>query len=107
MKVISIANDRSIFEEGSATRARMVEYGTLVEELHIVTFSKRSHHLQEQKLSPNVFAYPTNSFSKLTYMRRAKKIGARLLKEIKGEVIITVQDPFETGLVGKYLSKRF
>jgi len=37
-----ISTDRGILEEGTAVRQRMVEYGSLVEELHIIVFSVHS-----------------------------------------------------------------
>ena len=38
MKVLMISTDRKIFEDGRGARSRMIEYGALVRELHIVVF---------------------------------------------------------------------
>jgi len=94
-----ISTDVKILEEGSSPRARMMEYGTLFDELHIIVFSLGK--TANIKISNNVFVYPTNSISKLLYITDAIKIGL----SIKADVI-TTQDPFETGLVGKKLSEK-
>ena len=98
-----ISTDRTIFEENSEARQRMVEYGNLVEELHIIIFSKKDF---SQQNFGNVFIYSTDSLSKWFYMRDAVRIGRKILGS-NGKWLITSQDPFETGWVGYKLSKIF
>jgi hypothetical protein len=38
-----ISTDTKIFEQGSSVRNRMVEYGSLFDELHIVVFTKKGN----------------------------------------------------------------
>ena len=45
-----ISTDRKIFEEGSAVRARMIEYGKLFDELHIVVFTKRNLKMLKRRM---------------------------------------------------------
>lgn len=103
---IMISTDRAIFIETSAVRTRMIEYSKLYKELHIVVFSK-SNFIKENpgNLSQNCKIYPTNSLTKLDYIRGAYNVGKEILKNIPmGEkVLVTCQDPFETGLVGAKL----
>jgi glycosyltransferase involved in cell wall biosynthesis len=107
IKVLMISTDAKILEEGSLVRARMIEYGTLFSELHIVVFATGKYSSTMQ-IAPNVFAYPTNSFSKILCIKDAVSIGVKIIKE-KGFTVdtgvITTQDPFETGVVGRLLSK--
>lgn len=108
MKILSIGTDRKIFEKDSPARARMLEYGTLFDELHIIVFAKKALALKPEQLSSSVWVYPTNSFSKINYIRDAVIIGEKIGQERqfkKGEAIVTCQDPFETGLVGWLLKK--
>jgi len=111
IKVLMISTDEKILEEGSSVSARMKEYGTLFSELHIVVLSKkRPGREARQMVSDTVFAYPTNSRSKLSYVCDAKKIGARIIQDLKlslNDSVITTQDPFETGIVGRKLSRLF
>lgn len=113
IKILMISADAKILEEGTPVRARMAEYGRLFQELHIIVFFKKdsSKNSEEKiKISSNTFVYPTYSSSKLFYvtdaMRKAVSI-IRAEKLSKNDTVITTQDPFETGLVGKKISKKF
>lgn len=101
---IMISTDRAIFIETSAARARMIEYSKLYKELHIIIFS--TNNFEPVNLSDNCKIYSTNSLTKLDYIRGAYNVGKEILKNIPmGEkVLVTCQDPFETGLVGAKLS---
>jgi glycosyltransferase involved in cell wall biosynthesis len=107
--VLMISTDAKIFEEGSAVRERMREYGKLFKELHIIVFVKKARGCAPFAMD-NVKVYPTNSSSKLFYVPNAINLGALIIKEsaLLGEnCVITTQDPFETGYVGRALSKKF
>jgi len=110
-KLLMISTDRNIFKKGSAVRARMIEYGRNFEELHIIIFAKKSGGFADEKISENVFVYPTRSLTKFGYVWDAIKIGKRILSRDcrlpTCDCAISSQDPFETGFVGVYLSKRF
>lgn len=116
MKVISISTDRNIFRDGSAVRSRNIEYGKLARELHIIVFITRKHEARNPKfeigqklqIAENVWIYPTNSASKLLYVRDAVRIGKEIIKERNFDLkdsLVTVQDPFECGLAGLFLKK--
>jgi len=111
MKIISISTDRNIFNDGSAVRARQIEYSTIFDELHIVIFGRfTSFFPKKQQISSNVWIYSTNSISRFLYIPDAMKIARRIIKDgnmTSANTIITVQDPFETGLVGVSLKKKF
>lgn len=105
MIVLSIGTDRKIFEQGSAARARMVEYGKLVKELHIVIFTLRTMPFVAERISDNVWIYPTASKSRFLYPIDAAHLVAETMRDIRPDVV-TVQDPFETGLAGWIVAKR-
>jgi glycosyltransferase involved in cell wall biosynthesis len=107
MKLISIGTDRKIFEEGSAVRQRMIEYGSLFDELHIIVFAKRSLGLSGQKISDNVWIYPTNSGNKIAYIIEAIKIGKQVVQSrgFRSGDFVTAQDPFETGLAAYRIAR--
>lgn len=118
MRVISISTDRNIFKENSPVRLRMVEQASQFGEFHIVVFSNFfKHSFARQKkvqIGPNAWAYPTRSWSRWFYMRDAFKISKKIiighLKFGIGhsrDVVITSQDPFETGRVGLWLKNLF
>lgn len=53
--VISIGSDRNLFKEGSAVRARQVEYGKLFTELHVVVFTTGKSFPAKVQIAPNVW----------------------------------------------------
>ncbi|OHA17472.1 MAG: hypothetical protein A3H57_00040 [Candidatus Taylorbacteria bacterium RIFCSPLOWO2_02_FULL_43_11] len=106
--VISIGNDRLIFEEGSKVRNRMIEYGTLFDELHIVVLTQGKKN-KEIQISKNVWVYPTNSWSRWLYPFDASSLAKRIHHSRfafrKEPFIVSAQDPFESGL-GAYWASR-
>ncbi|MBU4480148.1 glycosyltransferase family 4 protein [Patescibacteria group bacterium] len=119
MKVLMISTDRKIFEENSAVRQRILEYGGLVEELKIIIFNSStrvsSSKYQVTRLSnSNVWLYPTNSKNKFFYIFDAIRIGRGIIgnwklglgnSSDKNKILVTCQDPFETGFVGWVIAK--
>ena len=122
MKIISIGSDRNLFNEGSAVRTRIVEYGELVEEMHIVTFNQKSK-LEKQNFG-NIYLYPTNSRNRWFYVFDAVKIGREIIKNFqpkadqpraeksqiknsRDNILVSSQDPFECGLAGYFIAKKF
>lgn len=110
MKVLMVSTDRNVFDEKSAVSERIKEYGQLVEELHIVVMSDKAHSLVEKKLSSNMYLYPTSSSFKFMRPRDAARIGKRLVKEkgfVRGQSLVTTQDPFECGWAGLKVKKKW
>ncbi len=105
MKILSIGSDRNLFKEGSGVRARIVEYGTLVDELHVIVFSKRSLTLSKQKISDNVWLYPINSLSRWFYIFGAIRIGKKIISK-SSDWLVTSQDSFESGFVAWRIAKK-
>ena len=95
LKVLMISSDRNVATPGSPVSLRMEEYGKLVEELHIVLLSDKSHGIKEVKLGENVYIYPTNSALNLLRPIDAVRIGKKLVFEkkfVRGKSLITAQD---------------
>jgi hypothetical protein len=123
MKVLMISTDRKILEAGSAVAGRMCEYADAFGELHVIVFSQKLKVKSSEtelsdfgtsdfklKLSDNCFVYPTDSRSKLSYIFDAVCIGSSIIRNSSLEIgnwVITTQDPFETGIVGLFLAKKF
>ena len=114
MKILSISTDRKIFEEGSAVRARQVEYAKApgCEELHIVVFTPRKNckgadwtEFRESSITSNCFVYPTHSWSRFLYPFDAARLGKFIAKG-RGITNITCQDASLTAMAGLSI-KRF
>jgi glycosyltransferase involved in cell wall biosynthesis len=105
MKILSISTDRKVFEEGSAVRARLIEYGGLAEELRVIVFAKHSLNLKQEKIAPNIYLYPTNSFLKYTHICAAISKARELKRSGVTIDLVTTQDPFEVGIVGLKIAR--
>ncbi len=108
MRVLMLSTDSQMFTEGSAVRARILEYGKLFEELHVVIYTRQT--TDDKRLTAtiagNIFLYPTNGRFKFLYFRDAYRL-SRSLVVSRGLSVITSQDPFETGLVAWRLKNKF
>lgn len=110
LKVLMISSDRNLFKEGSAVSKRIKEYGSIAEELHIIVLSKTAHRLVPLKLGENIWLHPTNSISRWMYPYSAASLGKKIVRKnkfVRGNSIITTQDPFECGLAGLQVKKKW
>lgn len=106
MKVLMLSIDNKILKSGSKSQKRMVDYGTITDELHIIVLSDASHKQREIQIGKNVFVYPTRNKFKIFYFLAAFKIGASIFEKSFPKIdLITTQDSFPTGLVGFLLKK--
>ncbi len=108
MILLTIGSDRSLFRE-SAARKRIRAYGNLVSAMHVIVFARRGGYKKEA-IGEHVYLYPTNSRLRLGYLWGALLIGMGIIRRLSSqdrrELLISCQDPFESGLVG-YLLARF
>lgn len=100
MRILSIGTDRSILNPLSESAKRQVIYGQKFDELDIIVFS-RGNERASATLSPGVHAYPTASRNRLLYGLDAFRIARKLPKPD----VVSVQDPFETGLIGWIIAR--
>lgn len=109
MRVLSIGTDITALDPSSTLSRRLIEYGSLVEELHIVIYTDKSVSDGRVSISSNVFVYPTVSGARRGFFRDAHRIGSAILKNEKSghSWLISAQDPFETALAGYRLKRRF
>lgn len=110
MHVLTIGSDRKLFDVHSAVSARMIAYGKKIGALHVIVFTNTSQGYTKIKLSDEVTVYPTNSLSRWLYVYDAIRLGKRIVageKFVRGDSVITCQDPFECGLVGWRIASKF
>lgn len=103
LRVLQLGADRSprgiLYPESPAV-ARQVGYGEYFGALDIIGFSLSGDKRLPFKASPRVQIYPTNSASRIFYGIDTIRIARRLPRPD----VISVQDPFETGLLGALMS---
>jgi len=109
LKILNISYDRLIFDPDSDVRSRVLEYGELFEELHIIVFTLKKHGFGFERISKNVWVYPTNSWSRWLYPHDAVKIAKEKLTyqdSLRADVI-SAQDPFEAGYAALRVARAF
>lgn len=105
-----LSTDGNILKRaGSEVGERMIDYGTIFDELHIILYTRASEAGENLTLAPNVFVYPTRSTSRPKYLADAFRI-AKAIIGARGftseNSFVTAQDPFETALVGWRIKKK-
>lgn len=93
MRILMIGSDPTIFDEASATRARMHAYAAAIGELHVVSTAPRG---ASERQEGGLFLYPVHApkFFRIPALARR----ARPLILEKGIEVVSAQDPFEHGL---------
>ena len=106
MKVLMISLDKGLLGKGELgdVTSRHREYGKYVDKLDIIVFSKIGFEIN--KISENVRAFPSNSKGRLGYLFDSYRVGKKLSKDNKYQLVVT-QAPFISGLVGYKLAKKF
>ncbi len=97
-----ISTDRTMFLSQSSVQARTEKYAAAAGEMDVIVFALKK--LDLKSISKDALSiYPTNSSSKLLYIRDAVKIARTLPRPD----VITAQDPFEAGLAALYIARHF
>ena len=109
LRVLVIGTDRNIFKIGSFVREKIIEYGKSFRQLHVIIFTKRFQKFKSEKISENVWIYPTKSWTRLLYPFDAVRVANREFGKFLPKIInvISVQDPFETGIAGWFIARKF
>lgn len=92
-KVLFVSNDPSIFDEQSATRARMRAYASAIGELHILSVAPRG---MRNVIEGALHLYPVHTWRLLRMRALTKKAQALILEY--GIEVVSAQDPFEQGM---------
>ena len=99
-RIIAIGTDASIFSKGSALAKRMEHYGLSVDGIDVLVPGASGNG--PIKLGNNVTAYPLSG-NKFIAALKCIRLGVSLAE--KDRTIVSVQDPFEVGLIGLVISR--
>lgn len=108
--VLMIGFEKNFFVDGSIAQNRLLRYGSLAQEIHVIMFASRALSLAPKKIGENIWLYPTHSFCKPCFLFDAYRIGSDILAKAVGEkkrFLVSAQDPFEAGIVSWFLAKKF
>ncbi|MFA6635897.1 MAG: glycosyltransferase [Candidatus Omnitrophota bacterium] len=87
-------------------RARQIEYARMIGRFDLIVYSPKESDLRPTQLAENLKVIPTNSKNKSSFIIDAWKAASDICRRGKIDVI-TVEDPFTTGLAGYLLKRRF
>ncbi|MDD5750388.1 MAG: glycosyltransferase family 4 protein [Candidatus Pacebacteria bacterium] len=101
MRVLLLGNDENILQSGSDSQKRLIGYGVLAEQLHVLVFSAKQLPLRQ---IGNVLIYSSNGRGRFTALLKGYFLAKKIIRQNKIDVIST-QDPFESALVGWRLKR--
>lgn len=93
MRILFVSNDPTIFDTGSAVRARMRTYAALMGELHIVSAAGLGAHEEQEG---NLYLHPVHAWKIFRIRALARRAHALIFQY--GIEVVSAQDPFEHGL---------
>ncbi len=101
--VLVVGTETGLFSRESKAYERTLRYGTCFSRLDLIVLCRRGVADGPFQISENTHAYPTLSENPLFFAFDALRIARKLEKPN----VITVQDPFESGLVGFFLARKW
>src|SRR6056297_1956743 len=97
-RIISIGYGRHLFTEGNKERLRMEACARKVDSYHLVVFVKPVDRFHEVVHESGLVLHPvTSRFSLLKVLKAIKKVRQLISSSGVSAVIVSTQDPFETG----------
>ena len=109
MQVLSLSTDAEILRPNSPVAARMAAYAAHVDALHIIVYTKM-HETGPAcvQLAPKLFVYPTRTPARSAFFRVAYDRAVAIVDAAPTATwVLTTQDPFETGLVGAWIHRKY
>lgn len=98
-RLLVVGTETAVFSPDSPVRRRILAYTEAFEHTDIIVMCGPG--FEKEHVNDRVTLYPTNSASRFMRVWHAIKIGRDLSKAD----IVTVQDPFETGLAGLLIAR--
>jgi len=102
MKLLLLGNDKKILQSGSDSQQRLVGYGALACEIHILIFS--AEKIPRQQVD-NVFIYGSGGGGRVLALLRGYFLAKKIVRQNKIGAISS-QDPFESAFIAWLLKKR-
>jgi glycosyltransferase involved in cell wall biosynthesis len=99
LTVLSFGTDEMLFDARSAVRLRQRSYARAFRLLRCIVLSKTQH---EEVQDEGLVITPASGTNRLARLLRAYRLGSSM----RAVDVVTVQDPFEIGLVGILVARR-
>lgn len=106
LNILTIGYAKRTLQKGSREQKRMHTYASVLSQYTMIVFTRKSDNLPVVYQKDNLTIYGTNTHTKIGMLYAAYKIGKKVLKEAKdAQWIVSSQDPFETSVIGRALSR--
>lgn len=110
IRIVMVTDDSTIFEEGSPAQQEYLQYASLFDELHVIVITyQEDGYTDTVRLDDHLWLYPTDSRNWVFAIYDAYRVGVNQLSFASGfrADVVAARDPFEAGLAGYLLSRRF
>lgn len=114
MNILIIGKDPTLFESGKETfgdtRKRHIAYARALRRrwpgssIRIITYTPSAARYEVEQVEDGLTLYPTCSFHRATFLWDVVRLFPHLIRGWKPD-LITVQTPYEEGLIGYFLSR--
>lgn len=110
MKILFLSEDKSVFDDNSPVRAKILEYASLVSMFFVVVatdFKKKS--IRTKKIAQDTWIYQTNSIYKFLHIWDIFKLASFELrnKSVFQADLVVCEGQFTSALAGYFLCKKF
>lgn len=108
MKILFLSLDRDLLKNDPSKGVvkRHSTYSNLLDKQAVIVYAPDKFGLSDKRWQSNLQVYSSGGCCKLAAAWRMYQLGVQLLSREKFDLIST-QDPFETGLIGYWLKKKF
>lgn len=106
MKVLGVGYGRHLFVKSNVEVSRLELCAAAVDSYDQIVFTYKHEGYEKVVHKNGLTVHPTNSKNKFSMLFDAYALGTRINKQRGGLDVVTAQDPFETGLVSYFLSRK-
>ncbi len=105
--VILLGYAKQTLHETSREGARMRDYATTLDELHMIVFTRRADGLPERVTTGNLTVHGTHATTTLGMVVRAYQLAREITAKTPRAWLISAQDPFVPAWIARLLAWRY
>lgn len=108
-RVLFITKKPSVLDADSVEQSYFKNLGEVFDEVHVIVLGLKKRNIETVRVSPKVWLYPTIShhflYQPFTAFQTAKK-QLQFTDGFRADIVVAL-DPFESGIAGYYIAKKF
>jgi len=104
--LLAVSYAKQALVANSREQKRMLAYAEVLDQYHLVVFTRVKDQLPTKFQSGNLTVYGTNARTKIGMLFRAYQLSRQILKTNRQvSWVVSGQDPYETSLVGRWAAR--